>query len=248
MKILIVEDNFLIANNLSEILQEFGYTVFHARNSTDAEAIFDNENPDLLLLDIELEASAFNGIQLAEILISRQKVPHIFLTGKYKNQAYREGAKKTNPAYFLTKPVAEQQLEVAIDFALTTSPFEFANDISYKAQPTSKQTIKSAFFIKKNRLWIRIKTKDIIWIRASKMTSEIHLINDTMEISKLPLKEFLNHLDGAFIRTHKSYAINPDFVQSFDPTTIHLKYNNNTQLIPISESFRHQVRNALNQI
>ena len=114
-KILIVEDQFIEANNLRLILRKAGYGVCSiARSVNAALTIIENENPDLVLLDIQLEGS-LTGIDLAKILKDKN-IAFVFLSANSDKQIL-DAAKSTRPYGFLVKPFREKDVLVMLDVA-----------------------------------------------------------------------------------------------------------------------------------
>ena len=114
-KILIVEDQFIEANNLQHILERAGYEVCSiAFSVAEALEIIDAESPDLVLLDIFLQGD-LTGIDLARILKTRE-IGFIYLSAN-SNEDILNAAKETNPYGFLVKPFREKDVLVALNIA-----------------------------------------------------------------------------------------------------------------------------------
>lgn len=114
-KILIVEDQFIEANNLSIILEKAGYYVLPiARSVPEALEIMETESPDLVLLDILLDGPQ-TGIDLAWML-KDMGIAFIFLSAN-SNKETLEAAKATSPYGFLVKPFRKKDILVALDIA-----------------------------------------------------------------------------------------------------------------------------------
>jgi len=114
-KILIVEDQFIEANNLRIILLKAGYIVCKiARSVTEGLKIVDTEKPNLVLLDIRLKGE-LTGIDFAKILRD-QKIAFVYLSAN-SNQQILEAAKATKPYGFLVKPFREKDVLVMLDIA-----------------------------------------------------------------------------------------------------------------------------------
>ncbi|HEY6902412.1 MAG TPA: sigma-54 dependent transcriptional regulator [Puia sp.] len=114
-KILIVEDQFIEANNLKLILKSAGYEVCSiARSVPIALGIIGNENPDLVLLDIFLQGDQ-TGIDLAKML-EKKKIPFVFISAN-SNRDVLDAAKATKPYGFLVKPFRKNDVLVMLDVA-----------------------------------------------------------------------------------------------------------------------------------
>jgi DNA-binding NtrC family response regulator len=114
-KILIVEDQFIEANNLQMILERAGYRVCEvARSVSVALKIVAREKPDLVLLDIFLRGP-LTGIDLANTL-REQNVAFVFLSANSNKQTL-DAAKATRPYGFLVKPFREKDVLVMLEIA-----------------------------------------------------------------------------------------------------------------------------------
>ncbi len=113
--ILIVEDEFIVADDLQLTLRNAGYTVCGiADNVVEAREIIESKKPSLILLDIHLKGRV-NGIELAKEL-KEQNIAFVYLSAN-SNQKILEEAKATEPYGFLVKPFREKDLLVMIDIA-----------------------------------------------------------------------------------------------------------------------------------
>jgi len=116
-KIMVVEDEWIVADQLCSSLKDLGYTVCSTAAAGD-EAIrkVESDRPDLILMDIVLKGK-MNGIEAAERINSKFNIPVIYLTA-YTNQEYIERAKQTNPFGYLVKPFKQKELYANIEMAL----------------------------------------------------------------------------------------------------------------------------------
>lgn len=114
-KILIVEDQFIEANNLQMILERAGYFVCGiARSVPVALTIVEQEKPDLVLLDIFLQGP-LTGIDLAKVL-KEKNIAFVYLSAN-SNKETLEAAKATHPYGFLVKPFREKDVLVMLEIA-----------------------------------------------------------------------------------------------------------------------------------
>jgi DNA-binding NtrC family response regulator len=115
IKVLIVEDEAVIANDLRLIVEQAGYKVNGiAASAEEAEEIIKKIKPDIVLLDIRLKGKQ-SGIDIARKLRA-ENVAFIYLSAN-SNQKILEEAKATEPYGFLVKPFREKDLLVALDIA-----------------------------------------------------------------------------------------------------------------------------------
>ena len=117
-KIIIVEDEWIIANDIKTCLLRLGYSV-SSIVATGEEAIekSESERPDLIIMDIVLQGS-LDGIETAKTIISSFDIPVVFLTA-YADKEILEKAKKTSAYGYLLKPFKDRELEATIELALS---------------------------------------------------------------------------------------------------------------------------------
>lgn len=114
-KVLIVEDEFIVANDLRLILQRAGYQVCGIASSVpEAIKIIGEQQPGLVILDIYLKGKQ-TGIDLARLL-KEQHIAFVYLSAN-SNQGVLEAAKATQPYGFLVKPFREKDVLVTLDIA-----------------------------------------------------------------------------------------------------------------------------------
>src|ERR1700722_12931559 len=115
-KILIVEDQFIEANNIRLILKEAGYAVLPLAASVhQALNVLQQESADLVLLDILLEGEQ-SGIDLAKILKARS-LPFVYLSAN-SDKSTLEKAKATEPYGYLVKPLRKKDVLIMLEVAL----------------------------------------------------------------------------------------------------------------------------------
>jgi CheY-like chemotaxis protein len=122
-KILVVEDQNIVALNIRNKLKNLGYTV-PATAATGEEAIRKAEltNADLVLMDIMLKGD-MDGISAAQEIKSQLGTPIIYLTA-YTDGETLEKAKQTEPAGYISKPFKEEDLHSNIEMALHKNKLE----------------------------------------------------------------------------------------------------------------------------
>ena len=122
-RILIVEDERIIALDLKRRLERFGYHVVGmASEAADAIELASAELPDLVLMDIMLSSGA-DGITAATEIRRRHRIPVVFLTA-YADEATIQRAKIAEPVGYVLKPFKERELHTTIDIGLYKSRVE----------------------------------------------------------------------------------------------------------------------------
>ena len=122
-RILIVEDQRLIAADLENTLKRLGYVVVgNVSSGEDAISTSDQVRPELVLMDVRLRGE-MDGIHAAEIIRDRFDVPVVFLTAYADEETIRR-ATKTTPYGYLVKPFNERELRATIEIAFYTHQME----------------------------------------------------------------------------------------------------------------------------
>ncbi len=116
-KIMIVEDEWITADDIKMSLQSLGYTIT-SLSSSGEEAIqnAEKDKPDLVLMDIVLQGE-MDGIEAAHQIRSRFHIPVIYLTA-YADDKVLARAKITEPFGYIVKPFLSEDLKIAIELAL----------------------------------------------------------------------------------------------------------------------------------
>jgi two-component system sensor histidine kinase UhpB len=116
-RILIVEDEALVAEDIRKFLDELGYSVTSIA-STGPEALkrAEKEKPDLVLMDIILQGDQ-NGIEVARRIRARLDIPIVFMTA-YSDEEIVNEAKDADPHGYLLKPIDSKELSPTIEIAL----------------------------------------------------------------------------------------------------------------------------------
>jgi len=246
IKILIVEDNVIIADDMQSMLEEIGYEVVdNVIVYEQAIEVLKNNHVDLVLIDIIL-ASDKTGIDLGKHIRQNYNIPFIFVTSN-SDKATVENAKTVKPDGYLVKPFEQQDLYTSIEIAL--SNFNYAKkeasseiDGSGGESFTSNSVLKDSIFVKKQHLYYRIQFGDIQYIKADNVYLEVNTV-DKKFLVRSPLKDYLEKLPkNKFYRAHKSYIVNVDHIDAINSKDIMI---NNT-LIPISKDFKEFIISSMN--
>ncbi len=116
-KILIVEDEAILAEDIELSLENLGYLVVGKASTGDAAfKLAEESKPDLILMDIKLQGD-IDGIEAADKIRTFLDIPVVYLTG-YSEKDVLERAKKTEPYGYLGKPVSLTELRTTIETAL----------------------------------------------------------------------------------------------------------------------------------
>jgi len=115
-KILIIEDDLILALSLEMMLKRIGFTEIKKTDTGEAAIdIASTFKPDLLLVDIQL-GSGITGIEAVEIIQQVNRIPALYVTGN-SDDYYRNRAKTTYYIDYLVKPITYRELsDVLCDY------------------------------------------------------------------------------------------------------------------------------------
>ena len=250
VRILLVEDDRIIADNLMEQLEEYGYRIAgHATNSDEALELFQKEQPDIALLDIELNGSQLDGIELSKELHRISPLPILFLTSHDKRE-FVERAKQAPMVHYVLKSAPIEQLLIDLDTAFA----QFYKDASAAEAPPEATSYSDAplpamggcalysaedyFFVKQDYRHIRVDVADIRWVEA--MEHAVKIVTDDKNIAfSVKLKSFLEQVTHPDIqRTSRSRAVNVRHVIGYHRGQVMVRYKEGVKEIPLKGKYR----------
>lgn len=174
-KILIIEDNVQIKENMAEILDLAGYVVLTAENGKDGVTIAVQEKPDLILCDIMMPIlDGYGVLHMVQKNKELQNVPFIFLTAKSERAEVRKGMEMGADDY-ITKPFDSTELLNAIEIRLKksdllkTQPFSDLNGVNELISLSSNRDYLSE--LKEDRSLNRYKKKQVIYSEGNHPSS-----------------------------------------------------------------------------
>lgn len=229
VKILVVEDEFVIATDICNTLEGLGYEMLEpAINYTEALELLESEQPDIAILDIQLAGSK-DGVDLAWRIKEDFDLPFIFLTSNSDPMTI-ERVKKVDPPAFLVKPFNKQNLYSAIEIALHNY-----NKRKETAEEDEEQLIiKDALFIKQKELFYKVKFADICYIKSDHVYLEIWTTKQKKYIIRSSMASIEKQLPSSFYRTHRSYIVNLEYMEAINSLYVIVA----EEKIPIGKNYR----------
>lgn len=212
-KILLVEDNSNLSENIHELLTMEGYEVTHILKSAEqVEKEISKYPPDLVLIDIKLSGKK-NGIELASQLRETSKTPIIFITSHSDKETINK-VKIVRPEGFLVKPFSKESLFSSIEIAIENS--SYSQGTVAKKSPINSETI----FIRNRGFLQRIEVKEILFIEVHSNIYHIFTQMDRITIRN-NIREFLKKLPkNRFFRVHRSFIVNIQNVKCFNSSMV----------------------------
>ncbi|GAB2559202.1 LytR/AlgR family response regulator transcription factor [Spirosoma aerophilum] len=238
--ILIVEDEGILAMELSDSLESDGYFVVGiANNGRKALDLFQRQRVDLLLCDITIKGD-WDGIETVRRLTLERPIPVIYLTALTDRETL-ERAKQTYPAAYVNKPYQLGSLRTAIELAIHNFT-QRSKPTPATVNPTERGTrdretilqINDHLFVKQNYQFVKINVGDLLYLEADNVYTTLVTTNRKYVI-RLTLSGILERMNlPSLVRIHRSYAVNIHKVDSFNDAEL----NVGTQALPLSRSYK----------
>lgn len=223
LKIQIVEDDLLEAEELKKHLEKMNLNVVAISKSADEAIVdFEKHEPHLLFIDINLQGEK-DGIFVAEYINQQCRVPFIYLSNYFgKSSPYFKRATATSPANYLPKTGYLPKhlwhfVEVAFNNYMKAGGF-------YINESESNLFIRNHIFIKTiaRDEYQKINTSDIVLLQYSKPYTNIYLKEDSKQATiniRKSIDYVIEQLNATeLVRIHKSHAVNINFIKKYNDT------------------------------
>lgn len=219
-KILIVEDEILIAEDIKETLNTLGFNnISLAHDIVTALEKIKSEKPHVVLLDIRLENEK-DGIKIGSFLADQKQAEFIYVTAHSDVNMVKE-ILKTKPAGYITKPVKQSDLFASVSLAL--SKYE----ISTRENPTI--SIKDGY---EN---IILPIRSIRYIEAEGNYLNVYC-DEKKYVIRQSMENFLQEVNNdIFFRIHRSFAVNIQKVIRYSKKEIVME---DDTVLPISRNIK----------
>jgi two-component system, LytTR family, response regulator LytT len=225
-KIGVVDDEVIIADSLCATLQQLGYdTTEPAGNFQEAVEMIASEKPDLLIIDINLNAEK-DGIELAQTVRSKFNLPFIFLTAN-ADAGTIERAKAARPPAYLVKPFQKDELFAAIEICLH----------NYNQKAEDNYVLNDSIFIKDGNYFHKIRFNDILYLASDHVYVEVHTKEKKMLVRASLQQYSMNFDPNLFFRVHRSYIVNLQQIETINSEHIIIA----GKAIPISKNYRDEL-------
>ena len=230
LKLIIVEDDPLIAFDLKGIVEEENYEVvkvFHSASKAVKALPLDF---DLALLDINIDGDR-DGINLGVHLKESYQKPCIFITSYYDEETVGK-AKNADPLAYILKPYDEK--DILANLLLSR----------HKINPDSILKDVSPLFVKANGKLTKIVPAEVDFVQAYDMYTHIYSAGKRITASQT-LKE-IEKLFAAynFFRVHRSYMVNMDAIEGICDDEILI----GEQRIPVGRTYKKELFNKIRTI
>jgi len=225
MRIILVEDETIIAEYLKSILEEKGNHVkVLFSGNIDFEKYLNQNNPDLVFLDINLESKK-TGVDLAGAC-QKLGVPFIYLTS-YSDSKTIGNALRYDPIAYILKPFTEEEVFKNLEIAKIT---------------IAKNSENKYLFIKDGYDSVKLNFDSIRWLKADNVYTEIN--TETKKyLQRMTLSDMMALLpEDRFCRVHRSFIINLQRVERVGADHLEIA----GEQIPLSRSKKAEILERLN--
>jgi DNA-binding LytR/AlgR family response regulator len=239
--ILIVEDDMIIAANISLQLSKLGYEVTGIESRGKDALNHARENkPDIILMDIHLKGK-IDGIETAKLIQRELDIPLIYLTANADDASFQR-AKETHPFAFISKPFNKLNLERTIALVVEKIKEKTPEDAVNRA--VVEQTLSDRIFIRNQNKLVKIMLEDILYIEADRNYCSIVTPTQTFMIVS-PLNSFCEKIGNKnFVRIHRSFVVNITKLDAVAESHVEM----NRKVIPISKLYKEELVKLLNRV
>lgn len=224
LKVLIVEDERIIAYDIAAQLRDLGLDPVKILGSAEEAMVFlKNTTVDLVLLDVALEG-ALDGIDLAGFINREVNIPFIYMTSNTDDLTF-ERAKSTLPFAFIEKPFKRRQLVRSVELLVEKLLSEPDRGSSF--------VLKDRIFLKDQNALVKINLEGINYLEADRAYCKI-VTDEGNYVVSLALGSIESKLDlDIFVRVHRSYVVNLLKIDRIEDNHVHVKGRS----IPVSKTY-----------
>jgi DNA-binding LytR/AlgR family response regulator len=238
-RILIVEDEFIIATNLKNMLEDLGYEPYApAGSKKEALRSLQENEVDLAILDINLDGKQ-EGIEIGQYIHDHCNFPFIYLTSNSDRNTINE-ARQTRPGAYLIKPFTEEDIFAAIEVAIG-SYTEHAGLSDDEFVPL----VSDSLFVKNGNKFIKVKISEITHFEADGKTVMVHTLQHQKLQVRCSLENLLTQLQGfGFVRVHRGFCINSEHLSAINNEFVYIDDQN----IPIGRVYKDELLKRIKTI
>lgn len=219
-RILIIEDEVLIAYHIKELLAEINITeVEMAHDFEEVIGKLSVLKPDLILLDIRMEKEQ-SGIEIGKLINEKYRIPFIYLTA-HSDLEIMSLAVANKPVAYLTKPIKRMDLIASIMLALG-----------------AENPRENTLIIKHGYKDIKLKIEEVDYLTMEENYLMLYT-NSNKYALRTSIEKFLKDYPfKQLVQTHRSFVVNISKCEKIGTSFLFL----NQTKIPISRSFKEEVK------
>lgn len=249
---LIVDDEMPARQELLYILSsiEDVKVIGEASNGIEALELIKTLKPDIVFLDIQMPQ--VSGMDVARRLLEEEHKPIIIFVTAYDEFAVE--AFEVNAIDYLLKPISEERLQKTLEKITHSNvkdeKFDYSvlNRLIQDIKSATNTTIQRISLYYNNRL-IPIEIKDIIYVTVEDKNTVVVSNKGKFE-TNYTLNDLMDKFDASiFFRSHKSYIINLNYIESIEPwfnSTYNINLKGYKEKIPVSRSYAKSFKEIMN--
>lgn len=239
-QLLVVEDEFIIAEDLRGIVEGMGHRVAGvvARVSEALAWLGAHPRPDLVLLDVTLRGER-DGVDLANQLRAEYALPFLFITSSADGPTIAR-IKHTQPRGYLVKPFKEAQVRVALEMAFDAEPIQARPGEAVAAAAG----LPDSLFVRDRKQLVKVRFDELLWLEADGHYTFLHTATGKYTLS-LRLKQVEERLPPAgFLRVHKSYVVALGKISALAGAFVRV----GPALVPVGRAYQAHLLRHLNRL
>ncbi len=233
MKILIVEDEAIIAEGIYQVLIQLGYDPYEPTGSKEEALQFlADEKPDVAIVDIHA-GEQFSGFKVAEQL-NKLNIPYLFLTALYEKEVIAT-SQQFSPSAYLVKPYVKENLFATIELICSKS---------FQAAKKSKETYQPVF-IKSGNQSTLVQPEEILFLEAEGKYVKIQMMSAKKHLVRGTLSEIMDQLNmQSMVQIHKSFIVNLNQIRSIQTNEILVGEIN----LPVGRSYKENFQQRIRKL
>jgi len=235
LKVLIVEDELIIAESLKIMLEGMDYEVAAIFTSgTETLKKFKPGFADIVMMDIQLGGNT-NGVDTSIALKKMSDAPVIFITDITDDLVRKKAINESNAVYYINKPFNKLSIGAAIDLALKS----LNKDLPENVVNEHAFLLNDCIFVKNTLGFKKVMVADILFLQADGSYCDLHLKDN-----KITYCENLSFFEEKFsfakqmVRIHRSYIVNINFVSRVHENRVWIGETE----IPIGKNYRNALK------
>ena len=242
-KILIVEDELIIAANLAMQIESFGYQVIETIPRVEEVLPFlIDHTPDIILLDINLKGD-MDGIQLAQLIKREYGTPIIFVTANNDDHHF-ERAKAVCPYGFISKPFKKVDLQRTLELAVLRIIEEQKITTQNSLEIEKPIFLSDSIFVRSHDKMLKVMLDDILFIEADRNYSKIFTVQKEYVLVGT-LKDLEDKLNSrSFLRIHRSFIVQLKHIDEIAASHVMVK----SKIIPLNADSRKMLMQYIQKV
>ena len=240
LNVLIVEDELIIANDVSAHLSDMGVeTAQIISRGEDALGFLKENKVDFILMDVALDGH-LDGIDTTKLIKEKYDTPIVYMTANTDDMTF-ERAKATLPFAFIEKPFKKRTLVRTIELLVERLIAEEQDD---KKPELLTYMLNDRIFVREKNALVKIYIKEILFIQAERAYCKIQTVEKEYLLSTT-LKNFDEKVSVNFLkRVHRSFLVNLNKIDRIEDSTVFI----GNHRIPVSRAYWDDLSSSLNII